>query len=118
MVTQRFLIACAALLAPAIPVSAHHALSAQYNTARPITVKGTVKKVAWMNPHAHLYVYTKDGVSVVMNWDLEMASPNLLFLNGWKIDSFRPGDRVSVEIYPARDGSDRGYATRVKLTSP
>ena len=118
MVASRATVACAALLAAAVPALAHHALAAKYNTAQPITVTGTVKKIAWMNPHAHLYIDTQDGKSVVMNWDLEMASPNMLFLNGWKIDSFRTGDRVSVEIYPARDGSDRGFATKVKLTSP
>ena len=115
---SRAAVACAVFLAAAMPALAHHALAAQYNTTRPITVTGTVRKIAWMNPHAHLYIDTQDGKSLVMNWDLEMASPNMLFLNGWKIDTFRRGDRVSVEIYPARDGSDHGFATKVKLTYP
>jgi hypothetical protein len=53
-----------------------------------------------------------------MKWDIELASPNLLTLHGWKIDTLRRGDRVTVSAYPSRDGSNRAYATKVSKTGP
>ncbi|HEX5431463.1 MAG TPA: DUF6152 family protein, partial [Bryobacteraceae bacterium] len=76
----------------AVPLAAHHALAAEYNVNQPITLKGTVTKVAWSNPHVRLYIEEKGQSRPAARWDLEMASPNLLFLHGWKIDTLRPGD--------------------------
>lgn len=107
----------AVLLFAATPTFAHHALAAKYNTSQPITLEGTVTKVAWSNPHVRLYLDAKEKGSTPAGWDLEMASPNLLFLNGWKIDTLRPGDHVTVEAYPARDGSKHAYAQKVSVTT-
>lgn len=78
-------------------------------------IEGTITKVDWSNPHARLYLDIKDPAGMIEMWDLEMASPNLLMINGWKIDTFRKGDRVVVSAHPSRDGSHIGYATKVAL---
>jgi hypothetical protein len=101
------------LLAAALPVLAHHALASEFRLNQMITLTGMVTKIDWSNPHARLYLETKNETGEVMKWDFEMASPNLLTLRGWKIDTVRRGDRVTVDAYPSRDGSNRAYATKV-----
>jgi hypothetical protein len=110
---QRAVLAGVVCLAAAIPLSAHHSLSAKYKTAQVIMLDGTVTKIDWSNPHARLYLDTKGPKGMVEMWDLEMASPNILMLNGWSIDTFRRGDHVVVSVHPSRDGSNQGYATKV-----
>lgn len=96
------------------PTLAHHALATEYDLNRSVTVAGTVTKVEWTNPHVRLYLDTHPpGGSGPMHWELEMASPNLLVLNGLSIDSLRIGDQVTVTAYPARNRSNRGYALKV-----
>ncbi len=105
------------VLAVGAPVSAHHALAAKYDTRQAILLKGTVTKIAWDNPHVHLYLETMDAGKPEEAWEFELGSPNLLILNGWKLDTFRRGDHVVVTAYPARDGSRFGYASKVSLSA-
>jgi hypothetical protein len=111
------LIAGISLLA-AVPVLAHHALAAKFDTRQTIMLKGTVTKITWDNPHVHLYLQAAAKPAPDAGWEFEMGSPNLLILNGWKLDTFRRGDHVLVTAYPARDGSMFGYATKVALSAP
>jgi hypothetical protein len=105
------------LLAAVAPALAHHALAAVYDTRQSIMLKGTVTKIVWNNPHVHLYLQAMDQAAPDTKWDFELGSPNLLLLNGWKLDTFRQGDRVVVTAYPARDGSRIGYASKVALNT-
>jgi hypothetical protein len=93
-------------------VLAHHALETQFDTKRTITLTGAVKKIDWRNPHVRLYVEVKDASNAV-TWEVDMGPPNLQITNGWKIDTYRRGDRVRVDAYPARDGSNVVYGTKV-----
>ena len=97
----------------AVPTLGHHALEAKYDVQRSVTVTGTVKKFEWANPHVRLDLNTREGAGDIMHWEFEMASPNLMMLNGFKLDSLRPGDLVTVTAYPARDGSQLGYARKI-----
>ena len=106
------------LLCAAAPVLAHHALASEFKINQMITLTGMVTKIEWSNPHAFLYLDAKGDGGDVMKWDFELASPNLLTLHGWKIDTLRRGDRVTVIAYPSRDGSNRAYATKVSKTAP
>jgi hypothetical protein len=117
MRTKLLLVVGIGLLMAAAPVLAHHALAAVYDTRQSIMLKGTVTKIVWNNPHVHLYLRALDKATPGTAWDFEMGSPNLMLLNGWKLDTFRQGDRVVVTAYPARDGSPIGYASKVALST-
>jgi uncharacterized protein DUF6152 len=110
-----FLAALAALALGAGSVVAHHSFAAEYDANKPITLKGTVSKVEWMNPHARFYVDVKDEKGVVTNWNLELASPNVLVRNGWTRHALKVGDEVTVEGSLAKDGSKMANARVVRL---
>jgi len=103
------------LLFSAAPVRAHHSFAAEYDSAKPMTVKGTVTKLEWTNPHARFYVDVKDDKGKVTNWNFELGSPNVLARQGWKRTSMKEGDVVTVEGYLAKDGSNFANARRVTL---
>jgi hypothetical protein len=108
-------LAIAGLLMAALPVLAHHSFKAEYDESKPITLKGTVTKVLWNNPHVLMYLDVKDDKSQTDNWELELASPNGLLSQGWKVDSLKPGDQVSVTGFRARDGSHIANIRKVTL---
>jgi hypothetical protein len=112
--TRYVLFWAAGILAGVRPIAAHHALAAEYDLNRSITVMGTVTRVEWANPHVHVFLNTSaSGAAELMHWELVMSSPNLLYLGGLKIDSLRAGDRVTVSAHPARNGSNLGYAQKI-----
>jgi hypothetical protein len=97
------------------PVAAHHSFAAQYDADKPVTLKGTVSKVEWTNPHARFYVDVRDEKGAVTNWNLELASPNVLVRNGWSRKSLNVGDEIVVEGSLAKDGSKMANARIVRL---
>jgi hypothetical protein len=94
--------AAAVFMLLAAPTSAHHSFATQYDVSKPVEIKGVVTKVEWTNPHARIYLDVKDDSGQVANWNFEMASPNVLVRNGWKRDSLKIGDPVTVGGYLAR----------------
>ena len=108
------LIAGLAVLVPA-GLEAHHSFSAEYDAKKPVTLKGTVTKVEWTNPHARFYVDVKDENGNVVNWNFELASPNVLMRQGWTRHSLKVGDVVTVEGARAKDGSLLANARSVVL---
>lgn len=99
------------LLMPAAAL-AHHALEAQFNTKETIALTGEVQRMDWSNPHVRLYIAVKDKSNAV-TWEVDMGSPNMQLAAGWKIDTYRRGDLVKVEAYPARNGSNVAYGRKV-----
>jgi Family of unknown function (DUF6152) len=90
----------------AVPLVAHHSFSAEYDAKTPVSFKGYVTKLEWMNPHVWLYVDVKDDKgNVIAKWDCEAGNPNALARQGWKRDSLKVGDLISVEGSRAKDGS-------------
>lgn len=99
--------AAAALLA-AGPAFAHHG-TAGYDMVKVVTVKGTVTKVDWTNPHVIFYIDAKDGGDI-QHWSMEVSPPLLMSRFGWNKDSLKPGDQVVAETHPAKNGSTVGIS--------
>ena len=96
-----------------LPVLAHHSGAAEFDSTKKINLTGVVTKVEWTNPHAHFMIDVKDATGKVVNWNLELASPNILVRNGWSRNSVKPGDTVSVSGSRAKDNSNLGIASTV-----
>ena len=100
-----FAIAAAAVLCTA-PLAAHHSFAAQYDRAKSHTITGAVTKMEWQNPHIYFYVAVKDTAGKETVWAVEGQAPNGLYRQGWRRDSLKAGDTVTVEGWLARDGSN------------
>jgi hypothetical protein len=94
---------------------AHHAIGGEYDQNKPITLKGTVTKIEWTNPHARIYfdVAGPDGKAV--NWNVELAARSALARQGWTARSLNIGDIVTVEGFLARSGVNMVNARSVVL---
>jgi hypothetical protein len=100
----------------ALPAFAHHSFPAQYDVDKPVTLTGKVTRVEWTNPHIFIYIDVEDEQSGgVVNWALEMGGPNALLRLGWKRDSLKPDDIITVEGSLARDGSNLANATTIVM---
>ncbi|HEY4362232.1 MAG TPA: DUF6152 family protein [Bryobacteraceae bacterium] len=103
------------LMMAAVPMLAHHSFSAEYDRSKSVTLKGTVTKVEWMNPHARFYVDVKDDKGATTNWEFELGSPNGLMRSGWTRNSLKQGDSVTVAGSLAKDGSHLANAQSVTM---
>jgi hypothetical protein len=112
------LLSTAGLLAAVLPASAHHSFPAQYDVAKPITLTGKVTKVEWTNPHIFIYIdVPNEATGAVVNWALEMGGPNALLRLGWKRDSLKQDDLITVEGSLARDGSPLANAKSIVMVA-
>ncbi len=98
-----------------IPVFAHHAFSAEFDVKKPITVKGTVTKIEWMNPHAWIYVDVKTDSGTTEAWQFETGAPIELLRRGWHKNDLKVGDEVTIQGVRAKDGTNTGSARLVTL---
>ncbi len=114
MRTASFAAAAVALLAIAPAASAHHS-GAMFDRNKERVITGTVKEFNWTNPHASFAVDVVDASGQTSVWDVEMNSPNNLVHDGWKRSTIKPGDKVSVAIYPLRDGRPGGTYVGIAL---
>ena len=102
------------LAALAVPVSAHHSWTAEYDAKKPITVKGVVSKVEWTNPHTHFYIDATDASGKVTTWNFEMASTPALERGGWSRKTLPVGTQVVVEGFAGRSVAERAIVTSFK----
>jgi len=112
----KLLSALAAVALAAAAVSAHHSFAAEYNANDQVTLVGTITKVEWTNPHTWFFIDVKDAQGQVVNWAIEGGAPTVLYREGWKPNSLKAGDEVTVTIALAKDKTKKqGNAYQVKL---
>jgi len=104
----------AGLLMMGLPAVAHHSFAAEYEATKKVELSGVVTKFEWTNPHAHFYLDVTDPQGKVANWNLELASPNMMQRNGWTRHSLKEGDHVVVVAAPAKDGTTTASATTIQ----
>jgi hypothetical protein len=96
------------------PAMAHHSFAAEYDGEKFITLKGTVVKVDWQNPHMHFYLDVTNAKGEVEHWKLEGFPPNMLVRQGWKKDeSLRAGDHITVTGWLARNGEKLAHSRQI-----
>jgi hypothetical protein len=102
------LFGAATLIAVAVtPVMAHHSFDAEYDSKKPATISGYVTKLDWANPHAFVFIDSKDAAGAVKSFKIEMGPPYALTRGGWSRDTVKIGDKVTVEgAALAKDGSN------------
>jgi hypothetical protein len=102
-------------LAATLPALAHHSFAAEFDDKKSVVLKGAVTKIEWENPHIYFYIDVTDDNGKVTNWALEGGPPNGLVRAGWKRNTLKIGDLVTVNAYLAKDGSNFADARRVTL---
>ena len=114
MATRNFPVSAVSLTAllvaagsPLQPAAAHHSFSAEFDADQPVTLRGTITQMEWINPHTwlHLTVQNEDGTTT--EWMIEGGTPNTLFRRGFTRDSVRAGTEITVHGFRARNGANR-----------
>jgi Family of unknown function (DUF6152) len=100
-------------LAPA--ASAHHSFAAEYDANNPVTLTGSVTKMAWINPHSWIYIDVKKSDGKVENWAVEAGPPGTLIRAGFTKESLAPGIVIIVNGYRAKDGALRANGRDITL---
>jgi hypothetical protein len=111
MLSGRRFLACIALFAVLddLPMTAlaHHS-TAEFDYSKTVFLTGIVKEFQWMNPHSYVEIMVPDKSGVLVQWSIEVGTPDINIKAGWRKDSIRPGDKVSLNVAPARNGSRHG----------
>ena len=117
--SNRFFLSIASfvLLTSGLPALAHHAFSGEFDMSKPITLEGVVTRVDWENPHVHYFVDVPQPDGTVVNWSCETGGPNRLARRGWTQNSLKPGDKVVVHGFPAKDASHSADGRKVTLAN-
>ena len=105
----------AMLFMSALPLSAHHAFSAEFDRETPVKITGTVSKIEWTNPHIWIYVDTKDADGKTVTWALQGGPPSYLTRAGWNKNDLKLGTTITAQGFKAKDGSNNAAAGAITL---
>src|SRR5881394_3168993 len=104
------LFVAAVIVSAAVPAFAHHAFSAEFDQSKPVKVQGEISRLEWTNPHAWLFIDSKDKDGKAVTWRFEMGAPNALLRAGWSKTDIKPGTQVTISGFLARSGGTVGNA--------
>jgi hypothetical protein len=104
------------VLAADRPATAHHAFAAEFDANAPVTLRGTVTKMDWINPHSWIYIDVKEPDGKATSWMIEAGAPNALLRRGFNKDSLPPGTEILVEGYQAKSGAKRANGRDITFT--
>ena len=94
---------------------AHHSFAAEFDGNQPVTLKGTVTKMEWINPHAWIHIDVPVAGGKVERWAIEAGTPNVLFRRGFTKESLATGTKIVVDGYRAKDGTHRANGRSLSL---
>jgi hypothetical protein len=103
------------VLLVARPAAAHHSFS-MFDGSRQITLTGSVSSFEWTNPHVYIEMDVPGESGGVKHWSIELGSPSILRNSGWKHDTLRPGDKVTVIVNPLKNGNSGGFLVQANLS--
>ncbi len=109
------IVAAALLLATPRAVLAHHSFGAEFDFNKPVTLHGTVAKWEMINPHSYITLDVKNDDGTVTQWSVQIGAPSFLYRNGWRKDSVKPGDELTITGYAAKDGSHTAFGQQARL---
>ena len=105
----------AALLA-SLPILAHHSFAAEYDATKPVTIKGKLVKMDWVNPHSWVHLTVVNAEGKAEEWGAETPPPNGLYRAGWRKDMLKEGDEIAVQGFLAKDGSHTMWSQSVTFS--
>ena len=107
----------AVLLAACGPVFAHHGSSISYDLKKTVVLKGSITEFVWSNPHCQIYFDVKDDQGNVAHWGGETNGPGTLAKEGWTRTTLKPGDPITITVFPSKAGTTYGLVSKVVLPS-